>query len=169
MLISTALMYYYFQRTRFLERELIAIKNGETPEKSGFASLLPWTDNESNSSTQSRDSLAEPEPPAAPAPAAAAIQQTPAIASAATAAQPGIQEPDTLSPSAEAALANQTSNGLVLQDLPAQTPGNSQLEATREPLEPESQQPSESGAQINSMYDTKAPPVRVRSPSRNRK
>jgi hypothetical protein len=166
MLVSTALMYYYFQRTRFLEREVLAIKNGETPEKSGFASLLPWTDSAPTTSAPSSDALAISESPATLSPAPVAIQQTP---TAAAGVQPRTQEADTLSPSAEAALANETSNGLVLQQLPAQTANDSQAEATGQPVEPESQQPAESGAQINSMYDTQAPPVRVRSPSRNRR
>jgi hypothetical protein len=47
MLTSTGLMYYYFQRTRSLERDLYAVKNGEAPpsEDGGLLSSMPWNSN----------------------------------------------------------------------------------------------------------------------------
>jgi len=169
LLISTALMYYYFQRTRFLERQITALQNGEQPEPNGLSNFVSWIKGTQPSDSEDLNAAAEP-PKSTPRPQPVAVA-TPVI------------EPDTLPESMQPAPQAMTDAAPALLPLTEDTTQPAQMEVQGESdtlpdnvensenspdLEAENDNDNPTANQpINSLYDTQQPPpVRVRSPQR---
>lgn len=164
MLVSTALMYYYFQRARYLERELTALRSGEEAPRSGLLSMLPWGKNDS------------PAPVTTPAPAAPAAESQPEYAMPATtpAPQPAMQESTetTAEFQEHSALESLDMTEAEDPDAPSTDQADDTLTAEQEAVleesgETESTEPAGETQSIESLYDQMPPPVRVRSPRRD--
>lgn len=164
MLVSTGLMYYYFQRTRSLERQVISLQNGEAAVSKpgvGFLGMLGL--GEKNDDPSQR---ADP-------PAVAAV--TPA-----TESQP--EDPSSaknlpLTGAASTPRPRPVNTGEVEEPLPpveSNTTRALEMETDEVPSEEEAQivpieEPAEESGQkqnLDSLYDAQ-PPVRVRAPRRN--
>ncbi len=171
MLVSTALMYYYFQRTRSLEKQVVALQNGEllaTSPQSGFLGLLGLGEKK-----DSPKLVAPPRPAPSPDPASAialqpesAGQDLPPSGAASTPTPKSgnpREELGAVAPSIEI-----TPQALDLEMDEAFVDPNSQIDPITEPVETQdytSDEP-EKERNLDSLYDAQ-PPVRVRAPQRN--
>lgn len=166
MLVSTALMYYYFQRTRYLERELTALRNGEEVPRSKLLSVLPWTKDD----TPAPVTTPAPEIPSAESQPQYVAPTTPASSEPevqeSTASSAGIQEHSALD-SLDMTDSEEDSDASTAEDQANDTLTPEQETAMEESDEPESTEPAEATQPIESLYDQMPPPVRVRSPRRD--
>lgn len=191
MLISTMLMYYYFQRAQALERDIRAVQRGEmAPGEAGksFAGRLPWVE---TSNTQ--PPAPAPEPGYSLESASNHIPATPPVPPPTTridaaATQPGQPQPPQLTAPPE-----ELDNNLRLDPVtPADTATSPEDPETPEDATPadyadevesnDDGEPSDQATQTRnedepspdaaepagaSLYDLDPPPVRVRAPRRN--
>lgn len=174
MLASSALMYYYFQRAKALERDLYAIQRGELDPSEAGRSFLGQLRNYSHNSQHPASSAVVNDSDSDESP-------TPAVPSPPASAPPAESD---LPP---AAIAVEEDNGLHLDTLEDSPTGQNDFiesevsdEAETLPSNDEdprildedsqseaSQQPDESQPSGESLYDMEAPTVRVRAPRRN--
>lgn len=165
MLISVALMYYYFQRTRVLQKEVAALRNGEAPADEGISSWLNWsgesqkpaasTSGNPETAPESQPTpVSTPPPPSTPSPTPTTISS-------------GTLTLDQLQPAAPQA----TTPDTILSEQETPTP-----DVRKPSLAPDADDPSANSAEetpapgkkIESIYDdpNAAPSVRVRTPQR---
>lgn len=179
MLVSTALMYYYFQRTRALEREVTALRSGESREADpGLFSYLPWNVGPNKAAPQGTQvpapvhETASPETGATtPGPPAAGMEMAeetlPPTGTAST-PRPGAESSaNERGEPAYGALTLNSINGEDSEILPSdETAPGSDRSMSSDAAEGEPDSEATESGEVNSMYD--APPqVRVRAPRRD--
>ncbi len=197
LVISSALMYYYFQRTRALQREVAALKSGiagGTENGSSLWDWLPWNKagdaedesevtSEAGNGTVAGRAMPAPEP----TPGGGAAEDAPVTPQYDESQLPPSGAVSTPRPIAgEISPAGEPAGRLNLYAGTTETEELAPIITTTIPAEPDTlppgEEPAEAGAAdqqeepageaqgqqpIKSMYD-ELPPVRVRSPRQNR-
>lgn len=152
MLVSTGLMYYYFQRTRALQRQVVALQTGEGGKENSSGGVLDFLNPAARPAAAPIAGAAQS---GNPAPAASTPTPSPVVAEAPVNPPPpgDVETTESLSPVAESSLAAETP---IAESEPAASDGNPAQET-------DSTQDQQA---LNSMYDAK-PAVRVRKPNTN--